>query len=230
MAAKQPLIIDVYDGEIHIKSVSAYTVEQINDTMILTKRPDGSNVDEQIATQKQSYEQIATQSYEQIDTQKQSYWRGPYGCLVPDSFDSCVAADGCNKQRKYGGQTEKHVMRTKPFTKEDWLNKYAELRDDHMYIYVGDKDAIKNNVDEPIATQSYEQIDTQKQSYWRGPYDCLVPDSVDSCVAADGGNILYKDGSETEMDVEPTMSKEEWIATYTYKCTGLHGLRYYKNE
>lgn len=52
--------------------------------------------------------------------------------------------------------------------------------------------------------------------YWFGPYKCLVPISINSCIAQDGSNTLFRDGSETEIDMEdepPT--KQEWLDMYT---------------
>ena len=41
-----------------------------------------------------------------------------------------------------------------------------------------------------------------EEGYWEGPWGVLVPNSVTECVAMDGENSCYPDGSETELGVE----------------------------
>jgi hypothetical protein len=53
-----------------------------------------------------------------------------------------------------------------------------------------------------------------EERYWIGPYGVRVSNKYDSVVAADGGNILYKDGRETEMGVEEPMTRSQWLETY----------------
>lgn len=62
-------------------------------------------------------------------------------------------------------------------------------------------------------------------NYWVGPYKVLVPNSITSIVAKDGRNTRYKNGSETEMAVQP-ITKEKYLATYATKS----GKKYYYKE
>lgn len=50
--------------------------------------------------------------------------------------------------------------------------------------------------------------------FWTGPYGVRVPMHLDSVVADDGGNTLYRDGSVTEMFVEPEMTKKEYFRVH----------------
>jgi hypothetical protein len=52
------------------------------------------------------------------------------------------------------------------------------------------------------------------KTHWNGPYKCLIPISLDCCVAEDGGNTLYQNRSKTEMCIMPELTKQEWLAQY----------------
>lgn len=62
-------------------------------------------------------------------------------------------------------------------------------------------------------------------AYWYGPYDCLVPSNLSSCVYYDGSNILYKNGGVTQMHVSNPPNKSKWLETFTSLN---HGLYFYK--
>ncbi len=49
--------------------------------------------------------------------------------------------------------------------------------------------------------------------HWIGPYGIFVPGHLLNITAKDGGNILHKDGGETERGCDP-ISKEEYFNTY----------------
>lgn len=50
--------------------------------------------------------------------------------------------------------------------------------------------------------------------YWEGPYGVLVPVEEYSCTAADGANILYRDGGMTLLGVSRKPTREEWLAEH----------------
>lgn len=62
-----------------------------------------------------------------------------------------------------------------------------------------------------------EKILHEGKAYWEGSHGCLVPWHLESCTAKDGGNIRYRDGSQTEMGVSPQPSKREWLITHTIR-------------
>lgn len=56
----------------------------------------------------------------------------------------------------------------------------------------------------------------EDHDYWVGPYGCLISRSLNSCVAGDGGNTRYKDGSETEACcMSAKLTKQEWLNKYS---------------
>ena len=59
------------------------------------------------------------------------------------------------------------------------------------------------------------KISYNGKNYWKGPYGCLVPWSFGTCVAQDGRNIKYKDGSETELFIPNPPSKDQWLKIHT---------------
>jgi hypothetical protein len=58
------------------------------------------------------------------------YWVGPYGIRVPSHLTHIKAADGANILRNNGSVTERGLGGRNPLTKEEYLAKYTELRDD----------------------------------------------------------------------------------------------------
>jgi hypothetical protein len=62
--------------------------------------------------------------------------------------------------------------------------------------------------------------------YWIGPYGVFVPNKYDSVVAADGSNILYKDGSQTLIFVANPLTRLQWLEKYTIEK--YDGNRWYK--
>ncbi|AYV86071.1 MAG: hypothetical protein Solivirus4_32 [Solivirus sp.] len=64
--------------------------------------------------------------------------------------------------------------------------------------------------------------------YWVGPYGVKVPNEITSIKASDGGNILYKDGKETEMFVKRPLTREQYLekyAVYSEDCGYLYKIR-----
>lgn len=57
-------------------------------------------------------------------------------------------------------------------------------------------------------------LEEPPEGYWFGPYDVLVPNSVDSVPDEDGGNVFHRDGSISETFIENKMTKDEWINTF----------------
>jgi len=55
------------------------------------------------------------------------------------------------------------------------------------------------------------------EEYWKGPYNCLVHNSLEYCVAADGVSRYYKEGG---FQGDP-IPREKWIKKYTYEHGGL---------
>jgi hypothetical protein len=68
------------------------------------------------------------------------------------------------------------------------------------------------------------------QNYWKGPYGILVSYDIDSVVAKDGFNTLYKNGEETEMcgEEDEEMTREEYFQKYA--TLNSDGFYYYKQE
>lgn len=64
--------------------------------------------------------------------------------------------------------------------------------------------------------------------YWIGPYGVRVPLDIKEVVADDGGNTLYQDGRETEMFVEPSLTKEDYLSLYCHQRDD--GYYYYGKE
>jgi hypothetical protein len=64
----------------------------------------------------------------------EGYWVGPYDVLVSNGIKKVVQEDGCNTLYKDGSCTEMAWQET--MTKQDYLTKYAELREDGLYYYV----------------------------------------------------------------------------------------------
>ena len=73
-------------------------------------------------------------------------------------------------------------------------------------------------------------LNTIDNTYWFGPYDVLVPNKIESVVAADGYNTHYKNGKITEMGCPDCVQMNEKkykskYATYNKKDSKW----YYKN-
>ncbi len=132
-----------------------------------------------------------------------SYWEGPYGVLVPDSVDAVVAEDGTNTLHKDGIKTDMCAGDPDYHIKANqYRATFAIRKHDRKYYYIGHK-------------------------FWTGPYGVLVPDYLESVVAEDCCNTLYKDGTETKMVTDPDklLSKYEYLAVYTIEKSD--GKRYY---
>lgn len=138
------------------------------------------------------------------------YWVGPFNVRIPNAIHTCVASDGYNTRDKYGGETEMFMIDANPMNEAIYRQKYAELRNDGYYYY---KEKLVNNTSH--INQKYGQIfdDFEKHTgitfnsqpnanilkdNWCGPYGVLVPKTLQSVPAGDGGNELYQDGSKTQ--------------------------------
>lgn len=55
---------------------------------------------------------------------------------------------------------------------------------------------------------------SEAQKFWQGPYNILVSHKIDSVPAADGVNILYKGGRQTQMFINSPLSASEYIKLY----------------
>lgn len=73
---------------------------------------------------------------QRLDLQK-SYWIGPYGVRVPMNIKEVYEADGYNKIGRDGGCTLMGVLN--PMSPEQWLENYAEKKEDGYYWYTGKK-------------------------------------------------------------------------------------------
>ena len=57
-----------------------------------------------------------------------------------------------------------------------------------------------------------------EEGYWEGRWGVLVPNSVTECVAMDGENSYYQDGSETELGViDPYPTEQEYKDKYCHQ-------------
>ena len=57
-----------------------------------------------------------------------------------------------------------------------------------------------------------------KQTYWKGPYGILVPDSTKQVIAIDNCNMISRDGLSTcELATCHIPSEDEWKAEHAYK-------------
>jgi hypothetical protein len=63
--------------------------------------------------------------------------------------------------------------------------------------------------------------------YWNGPFNVLVPDNITKVKDVDGINMLYKNGSSTEMVSGPLLSEAEYKARYA--VLEADGNYYYKS-
>ena len=63
-----------------------------------------------------------------------AYWVGPFEVLVSNNVERVTAHDGRNTLNKDGSMTK---MCFPSLDKEEYLKRYAELRDDGLYYYVG---------------------------------------------------------------------------------------------
>ena len=126
-----------------------------------------------------------------------SYWIGPHGIRVPNEIECVQASDGSNHLHKNGYQTE--LFSPYSPTKEDYLRKYAELRNDGYY---------------------WCKI---KKDYWIGPYDIRVPNKIECIRASDGVNHLHKIGYQTELFNPYPPTKEEYLIKYAeLRSDGYH--------
>ncbi len=53
--------------------------------------------------------------------------------------------------------------------------------------------------------------------YWKGTYDCLIPESLDQCAWKDCCNKLRRDGSITEMKCLSQTTREKWFERHAYE-------------
>src|SRR5438552_3989176 len=98
-------------------------------------------------------------------TSNPQYWTGPYGILVPMSVISVTATDGYNSLCQDGSETERFSRQKSP-TREEYLKQNATFN--------------------PTDLSYYWKSPTVGTQYWTGPYDILVPMTIDSVTAADG--------------------------------------------
>lgn len=65
--------------------------------------------------------------------------------------------------------------------------------------------------------------------YWIGPYGVHVSNELNHIVAADGYNILYKDGSVTQRlrADRSTMSQQDYFAHFTVV---INGVRWFQQQ
>jgi hypothetical protein len=52
------------------------------------------------------------------------------------------------------------------------------------------------------------------EEYWIGPYGCLIHSSQLLCVAADGGNTLFKTGRKTEVCCSIELTEQQWLEEF----------------
>lgn len=57
-------------------------------------------------------------------------------------------------------------------------------------------------------------VEYKNLRWWKGPYDCLIPESIKSCPAEDGHNYRTITGSETELYVGNPYTREKWIEEF----------------
>lgn len=69
-----------------------------------------------------------------------------------------------------------------------------------------------------MSAQSFE-----RPNYWIGPYGVRVPMDIETVCAADGMNMRYKDGCETEIGVPSgaSISKEDYLRKYAHLIGGI---------
>jgi hypothetical protein len=70
---------------------------------------------------------------------------------------------------------------------------------------------IKEKVMKLKVNNRYFKMSTR---YWLGPYGIRIPNHIEIVTAADGGNMRYKDGGETEMGVMDPPTKDEYLNKY----------------
>ena len=74
----------------------------------------------------------------------QDYWIGPHGMLVPNTIKDVMDEDCCNTLYDDGSVTEmgSNIV---PLTKEEYLAKYAEKRDDGLYYFRQQATPVRQN-------------------------------------------------------------------------------------
>jgi len=121
-------------------------------------------------------------------TDCENYWIGPYGVLIPNNIDSVIARDGGNILYKNGSQTNKlHYL---GMNEKEYKESYAKFNPkDEKWYYIG-------------------------EFYWMGPYGILVRNYLNTVIAADGRNTLYKDGRQTMILCDSEMSEQKYKDLY----------------
>ena len=71
------------------------------------------------------------------------------------------------------------------------------------------------------------KMGASQSEYWTGPYGIQVPSQVIAIKAEDGGNILYKDGGQTEMCVLNPPTEAEYKNRY---CKLVNGIWYWHSN
>jgi hypothetical protein len=140
-----------------------------------------------------------------------SFWLGPFNIRVPSSCDYVVAIDGYNRLYEDGSQTEAVSMGR--LTQEQYRERYAELRDDGYYWYVGTKE------------DPNKRTSLVDDGFWPGPYDIKIPNSITKITSTDEVNTINKDGTETNLPFQNRLSKQEYLNKY---CENRNGEYWYK--
>lgn len=160
----------------------------------------------------------------ELNGENLGYWVGPYGVLVPNNIGSVVASDGGNTRYKTGGETEMCVYLDPPMNETIYKEKYATFKDGNYYYDI-DKELTDNNIE---ISNIIVDNENNNDGFWIGPYGVLIPNSIDSVVASDGGNTRFKTGGETEMGIFRDPPMNETIYKEKYAILDDNGKYYYK--
>ena len=93
-------------------------------------------------------------------------------------------------------------------------NKFGSGLSPVFFPFLGNDNDSSSQKHKP-QTNCLNVISVNSSMYWRGPYGCIVPFDLRSCVSSDGFNTLTREGFETEMYVSNPPSREEWLSRYT---------------
>ena len=72
-----------------------------------------------------------------------NFWVGRFGVRVPNTFERMIDVDEGNTLSSNGRCTE--LSCSTSLTKEQYLEKYTEKRDDGFYWYVGKKNTVESS-------------------------------------------------------------------------------------
>lgn len=161
------------------------------------------------------------------------YWKGPAGVLIPNSINEVPCLDNINTCFRSGFSTEQwNQDDRKPYTVYQYRKKFAEHRRGKWYWKIDEIFDLEKEVPEygiidryikaPLNKLFPNEWDTYKtnliNSYWKGPFDIMIPDCISMIPGINGGIILQENQNEYYQG-PITRNREK---TYKQKYATLH--------